>query len=274
MEKRIIFKGSVEADISIDMNNYQSGTYNPTITSSSNIYISSRSPFNSIYVKFATASVASANISVEYWDGNEWRASVDVLDETAGFTQSGHITWYPNRDYSWSREHTNYNGETITGLTNFNIYSQYWVRLVFDNGLDEGTTLSWFGDLFCDDQDIYAEFPDFELSSTLTSFKAAKTDWEEQRVIASRELVKDMVDKKIITHGGQILNRRDYREACVQKTAEIIFRSFGDDFIDQKNSAYSEYMRRLTKRIHRVDLDGDALEDDSESRNETGFLNR
>jgi len=276
MDKRVSFPDPSAGlnDYSTELSNYQSGTKNPTIGATTYLYISSRQPFNSAYIKFSTASAASANINVSYWDGDTWRASVETIDETAGFTQSGNVTWSTNRDYSWSKEHTNYNGETITGLSSVVVYSQYWVRIGFDGSLDAGTTLSWIGNLFCEDDDIEAEFPDFGLSSTKTSFEAGKTDWEEQRVIASRELVKDLIDKKIINDGGQILNRRDYREACVQKTAEIIFRSFGDDFIDQRRDARNEYKSRLNRRIHRVDLNSNALEDDAESNNETGFLNR
>lgn len=276
MEKRIVFSDNgTLSDYSVNLNNYQSGTSALVMVAAEDyLYIGSRHPFNSVFIKMGTANTNSASLTVNYWDGDNWRAVVDTIDETSGLTDSGHVTWTPDLDYSWSKEHTNHNGETITGLSDVVIYSQYWVRIKASADFSAGTTISYVGDLFCNDDDLEAEFPDFGLSATKTSFESGKTDWEEQRIIASRIMVQDLVDKGIIKGSENILNRRDYREASVMKTAEIIFRSFGDDFIDQKTQARDEYQSRLKKRIHRVDLNSNATEDDYEGVNETGFLSR
>ena len=276
MEKRIIFSdnGTLN-DYSVALNKYEASTENFVLVAAEDyLFVGSRFPFNSLFFKMGTVNSNSSTMSVHYWDGDEWQAVVNIIDETEGLTQDGNVTFYPDLDENWMREHTNYNGETITGLSGITIYNQYWIRISFSADLSAGTTLRYIGNIFCNDDDIYSEYPDFRSPNVLTSFKSGKTDWEEQRYKASRILIQDLVDKKIITEGGQILNRSDYAEACVSKTAEIIYNSFGDDFKDQKLEAHKEYNARLSKRVHRVDLNGNALEDISESRNETGFLNR
>ena len=276
MEKRVIFSDDATlVDFSVNANKYESGTDPMVFVSADDyLYIGSRQPFNSAFFKMGVANTNASTMSVSYWDGDNWVAMVDILDETVGLTADGNVTWYPDLDTSWHREHTNYNGETITGLSSVVIYNQYWVRIGFSADFSAGTTLRFVGNIFCDDDDIYSEFPDFRQTQVLTSFEAGKTDWEEQRVKASTMLVQDLISKKIIDGSGQILNRADYAEACVMKTAEVIFRTFGDDFVDQKMEARKEYNARLTKRVHRVDLNNNAIEDGKESKNETGFLNR
>lgn len=277
MEKRVVYSDNgTLSDYSVELNNYHSGTgsISSLVADQDYLYFGSRQPFNSIFVKMDTVNSNNSTISVDYWDGDQWRSTVDVLDETSGLSQSGHITWFTDLDYSWTREHTNHGADSITGLTDVVIYSKYWVRLSFSNDLSADTSISFVGDLFCNDDDLESEFPDFALSSTKTAYESGKTSWEEQRVIASRILVNDLISKGIIKDSGQILNRSDYTAACVQKTAEIIFNSFGEEFNDPKQKARNEYRSRLTKRVHRVDLNKNANEDPVESTNETGFLNR
>lgn len=276
MDKRIIFSnnGTLE-DFSIELNKYESGNKTMEfVAAEDKLYIGSRLPFNSFFIKMSTANTNASTMSVDYWDGSEWQATSDLLDETAGLTQDGHVTFFPDLDESWLMEHTNYGGQTITGLSDVVIYNLYWARISFSADFSANTAVSFVGDLFCNDDDIYTEYPDFRSSNVLTSFESGKTDWEEQRVRASKLLVRDLIDKGIITDGSQILNRRDYTEACVMRTAELIFRSFGDDFTDQKLEARKEYSNRLSKKIHRVDLNKNAIEDRYEMKNKTGYLSR
>lgn len=276
MEKRIIHSDNgTLRDLSVNLNKYEAGSEVVELVSSEDfIYIGSRLPFNGLFFKFDVQNATPSTPTVSYWDGDVWKSTVNILDETAGMTQSGHITWYPDLDESWHREHTNYNGETVDGLTDIVIYNLYWVRISFGADFDVGTSFSFMGDLFCDDDDLYTEFPDFRASNVLDSFETGKTDWEEQRIRASRILAQDLVDKGILKDPSQVLNRRDYIYACIQKTAELIYSSFGPDFSEVRLAARNEYYARLKKKIHRIDLNGNALEDRFEMKNKTGFLSR
>ena len=70
------------------------------------------------------------------------------------------------------------------------------------------------------------------------------------------------------------MDREWYRNAAVQKTAEIIFGAFGDDFSDQRIQARDEYKLRLVKRLARVDKNNNAIEEPFERKVVTGFLCR
>lgn len=275
MEKRIVFSDNeVIEDISIDLNNYHSGVFTKAIVASEDyLYVGARLPFNSVYFIMSAGNENSGSISVDYWDGHDWRATVDVLDETNGFANDGHVTFTPDRDRLWHREHTNYNNERVDGLGDVVIYNQYWARFSISHDTS-AIGIKWVGDLFCSDDDIYSEYPELASTNAKESFEANKTSWQEQIVIASRMCVNELINKQIIKGGEQILNWRDYTLAAVSKTVQLIFAGFGPDYEKPRIDARNEFSSRITKKIHRVDLDKDAIESVFESQNETGFLKR
>jgi hypothetical protein len=276
LEKRVIYSDNgVLSDFSTELNKYKSGTSTINLVAAQDyLYIGSRLPFNNLYIKMDTLNTNPSVMTVEYWDGDTWASVVELIDETSGFTSSGYITFAPDRNSSWTLDDTNYDTATITGLENITIYNMHWIRLSFSVNFSSGTKIQWLGTLLSEDNDLYAEFPDFSKTSVKTSFEAGKTSWEEQAVRASSLLVEDLIDNGIIIDAGQILIRSDYKNANVQKTAELIYSAFGDDFVDQKAAAQAEYKRRLDKKIHRVDKNNNAIEDQVEIKNESGFLKR
>jgi hypothetical protein len=150
----------------------------------------------------------------------------------------------------------------------------YWIRIDFDEDIDPTTELDWIGNLFCNDADLIQEYPTFGKTSVKTAHTQGKTDWQEQILIASRLLIDDLINKNVIDSGDQILLRDDYRLACVCKTAEVIFTAFGDDYIDDRKNARKEYDERLSKRINRVDVNKNGIEDNHERKNSTGWISR
>lgn len=275
MNHRVIFSDNgVLVDWSTSLASYLVGQQSFTLNASEDyIYIGSRLPFNHLYFKLPTVNTNPTTISVEYWEGTEWKETFDVIDETQGFTKSGHITFTPNKRFQWGYESTNYEGDVIDGLEDVVIYDLYWMRLKFTQNTS-AMAISWIGNIFCEDSDIYSEFPDLQKTEVLTSYKLGKTNWEEQRVRASEMLIHDLIYMQIISDKGQILNRRDFTLACVQKTVEIILMAFGDDYLERIGFIREEYKKRLAKRIARVDKNNNAIEDKWETKNETGFLRR
>lgn len=274
--KRVLFSDNgTLIDYTTALNNYVSGskTFNYT-TAQDALYIGSKLPFNHIYFKLGTLNVVAATMSVSYWSGTTWEPVVELTDETSGFTSSGFIKFTPSKQSQWQMASTNNDGSSITDLTSVTIYDLYWLKITFDATLTTSTTITWAGNLFSDDDDLATEFPDFAKTSVKTSFAAGKTNWQEQHVKAAAVLAQDLVDMGIIYETGQILNRQDYIEASVMKTAEIIYRALGDDFSDQRQQAREEYQLRLAKRVHKIDNNADAIEQVVERRQETGWMSR
>lgn len=283
MNNRIVFSdnGTLD-DFSVALSKYtgQVKTFTP-VTGQDFLYVGSRLPFNHLYFNIIPPTVdpqnpiapVDATMKVEYFDGTTWNQVVEVIDETVGFTVPGFVQFTPNRQKGWMMRSTNYAGEKVTGLEQVVIYDFYWTRISFDVTLNE-TTLKWVGNLFSDDEDLGVEYPDLVRANTITSFKAGKTNWQEQHARAASLLIDDLVNKGLIYGAGQILDWREFTNACICKTAEIIYNSFGDDYKDDVIAARKEYNARLNKRFSRIDINGDATENEKERYHETGFFTR
>jgi hypothetical protein len=276
MNKRVLFSnnGSIE-DFSTAMEEYKNGSkVLPFVAAEDFIYIGSRLPFNHIYFKLKVPNLIASTMTAKYWDGSAWVDFVDTIEETNGFTESGFVTFVPNRDKPWKMSSTNYSSESVDGLESVTIYDMYWVRLEFSADLSSTTELQFVGSLFCNDDDLAGEYPDFARNNVKAAYEAGKTSWEEQAVIASKILIDDLIKKGVIDDGNQILNRSDYTLSCVHKLAEIICNAFGDDYADQKKAAREEYNQRLSKRIHKVDVNKSGREEPFERVHSTGWFGR
>jgi hypothetical protein len=275
VNNRILYSnnGTIE-DFSVALSSYSQGSKTFTYVAGEDyLYIGSRLPFNHIYFKFSAPSSNSVSMNVEYYDGNAWVSAVEVIDETSGFTQSGFVQFTPDRQTGWQQRSTNYGGETVEGLESVNIYDLYWTRMSFSGNLT-AATITWVGNLFSNDSDLGTEYPDLVRPNTLTSFKAGKTNWEEQHVRAAQILVDDLVNKGIVCGAGQILDWREFTNASIHKVAEIAFNAFGDDYVDNTIAARKEYNERLSKRFYRVDKNNNAVEERVEMHRPVGYFTR
>jgi hypothetical protein len=275
MNNRIVFSknGSLN-DFSVALSTYRGQIKTFTQVSGQDyLYIGSRLPFNHIYFKLQKPSINTAAMKVQYYDGTSWVDTVEVIDETEGFKKSGMVQFTPNRDKGWGMRSTNYNGEKVPGLEGIVIYDFYWTRISFDASLSE-VEIKWAGNLFSNDDDLVSEFPDLLSTANIASWEDGKTNWEEQHVAASKLLTDDLVNKGIICGPEQILDWREFTTACIQKTAEIIFKGMGDDYKDDVLDARKEYNARLARRFSRLDLNNDATETAGERFHSVGFFTR
>ena len=280
---RVIYSNNgVLSDFSKELNKYQSGNQviSDFVASEDKIFIGSRHPFNHLFIKFITPNANNVTASIKYWDGEEFHSVVHIDDETNGFKNNGFITFFPDKDESWDRESTNHSGEQVTGLTSVKIYDLYWLELTFDSDFSANVDLSWFGQKFCDDDDLGGEYPDLNRSVMRDAFlkdgqvSGDKTDWEEQIVIASKMIIKDLKAKNLIYHSGQVLEREVFKLTCVSKLAEIIYNSLGDDYIDNRTSSRQEYISRLDNSVNQLDKNKNALVDVVEEAARSGFMSR
>lgn len=276
MNKRIIYSdnGTLN-DFSVNLNKYDEVESEfHYIAGQDYIYIGSRLPFNSLYFKVSDKNNLASIMQVEVFDGTSWEFVNELIDETNAFKNSGYITFTPDRDSGWSMEDTNSGGNLVPGLESIKIYDRFWMRISFTSDLTDKVSLSWVGHIFIDDSELGAEYPDLVKTSVKQAFKAAKQNWEEQIVRASEIIIEDLMINRVFQDSSQILNRYDYKSACIQKTAEIIFNAFGDDFIDQKQRAREEYQRRLSNPAKKIDTNFNAVEDPIETFHQQGWLSR
>jgi hypothetical protein len=259
-------------DITNQLEDYHNGNVTATISDTRFLYIGSQFPFNSKYFKLGIVNATASNITYEYHDGSVWRPFVHTQDgcklTTAGFGQSGEIRLTPDREYLWQRQDT----DDIPELVNVILYDLYWMRI--KSSVSISPRLDWVGRLFCNSNDIKAEYPDLGRSAFFTAFASGKTDWEEQIVTASRLVVEDLISKNIISNQNQILLTDKLKSATVSKTAELIFSALGNDHVDDMNKAHANYKDRLHNKLFGIDLNSNARIEPQEVITRTGRLRR
>jgi hypothetical protein len=273
---RIFFKDvSNVIEITKQMNKYKSETYALTVTSSDAIYIASDFPLNHFFIKMgAVVNEAASEMIIDYWTGQGWEPVVNKNDYTEAFSQSGFVEFTPDRDVSWNRENTNSNGQSIVGLESVIVYDKYWIRISFTNSLDAAIELEWLGNLFSEDDDLFAEYPIFNDQTFLTAFESGKIDWEEQHVKAASLIIQDLKRSNVIIGAEQILDRSILAPASVCKVAEIIFNAFGKDYQEQLTRARDEYLRRIDLSRYVVDTNNNGIEDLVDKTYSQGWLSR
>lgn len=265
--------GATLTDRSEGIARYLTGSESITYTDGDYLYLGQELAFNHFFIKLGTLNARPATMVAEYWDGDQWRTTSELRDNTEGLTASEFVEFTPNRDYRWCRDNTNYGGDTVTGLTDVVIYDMYWIRISFDVTLD-AITVSWIGNKFSDDLDLHEEHPRLNNSTLKTLFETGKTTWEAQHVKAAEIIVRDLKDQGIILSAGQILRRQDYKLASIAQAAKLIYQGLGDDFKDDVIEMHKEYKQRLKLKVHGIDLNADGELDMSEKFQSQGWLSR
>lgn len=273
---RVFYKDSVEiSEITNHIKRVDSEYFTMDYISGDYIYLLSDLPFNHFYLSLGeTVNAVSSSMKVEYYSSNGWVEVVNLNDLTGSLGASGHIDFTPDRQVSWIMRSTNDSSDKIEGLEGISVYDVYAVRVSFSDDLTEGVELNYIGHNFSDDIDLFSEFPIFNDSDFLTAFKSGKTSWEEQSIKAADIIIKDLKAKNVIMGAGQILDRSLFTNASIQKTAELIFSSFGSDYLNQKIEARKEYSQRMDMKIFKVDTNNNAIPDAKENTYKQGWLSR
>lgn len=272
---RIFFKtGSTVTELTEEIKRFGQGTKTISYSSGDYIYIASDFPFNHTYFKLGD-NVNSQNVTlnVEYWSNSDWRSVVHLNDLTQAFSQSGFIEFTPDREGAWMMTSTNYGGNTIPDLASITVYDKYWSRISLTGNMDD-VDFDWIGNLFSDDNDLYAEYPIFNDDNFLSCFKAGKTDWQEQHVRAADVIVKELKQKNIILGKEQILDRDIFMPASVVKVAEIIFNAFGRDYNDSREIARNEFKSRMDLSQFNVDINNNGDKEPFETVSRQGWISR
>lgn len=274
-QNRIIFSNNgTLTDLSIPLSDYKAQTSVVDFTAGQDyIYIGGDMPFNHRYFELSVVNTEASTVTVDIWDGSEWEAAVDVLDETklgsASLGQSGIIRWTPNRDTAWGTEDST---EQIPDLATLKIYDMYWVRLNFTATLTGTTAIKYVGHKFSEDVDLEAYYPDLNIQATKTGFKTGKTDWDDQHFAAAEEIIMKLRKKKKFFTPNLILEPENFNLSAVHKVAYNIFGSFGDDYKDNRLAADADFLKAFNGIDFDFDKDGDGRLDLHEKPTSTGWI--
>ena len=260
---RVIFEDDATLnDITLSVNDYRGQTTTlPIVAADDFIYIGSPLRFNHKFIEISTANNQASVLSVDVYNGNEWKAAVDVIDETSSsgnsFAQNGIVHFTPDKNESWSRRDT----EDITELSSLRIYGYYWARFKFSADLNVLTAVKFIGQRFNDDEELFSMYPEFVESNVKAIFESGKTTWTEQEILAADIIVRDLIKFEHLITGEQILNAEKIQLMSLHKMAEIIYRAMGENRITEFKQATTDYGLALNAFNLEIDKDGDARVD-------------
>lgn len=279
INNRVIFENNTTLDdLSIALNNIFSTSETVDIVAAQDyLYLGSDLPFNHRYFNVSSANAIAASITVHVWNGTEWVAAVDVLDQTAStdgkcFAQSGILSWTLDKNKSWAQDDTD--DMTGSGLETLTIYNMYWARLTFSANLTNTTALKYVGHKFATDSDLGGYYPDLNRTNVKTAYQSGKTDWTEQHVLAAEEIVRDLRKKQVLVNANQVFNWEIFTDAAVHKLAEIVYTAFGKDYEERRIAARDSYDEALDKVFFPVDKNKDGRLSAQEKSSWHGVLRR
>lgn len=201
-----------------------------SISTSEYLYFGSFLPFNNRSFVISTANASAANLSIETFDGSKWVSVNEIFDYTelsgVPLASSGLIQFTLNRDQAWT-----FVGDTLDNafLTEFSsgpeIYDKYWLRISSDNSIS--ATIKYIGNILCDEDELLSEYPALSANQLYSSWELNKTDWEEQRILASEYVITDLKRRNIIIERSQVVETSVLKEAAIHKSAEIIYNGLG-----------------------------------------------
>jgi hypothetical protein len=257
-DQRVIYQTT---DISKNVNDFRSGTQPFAYNAGEYLYVGSIMPFNNLYFDLATANENAANVSIQMWFGNAWVNAVDVIDETSGLTSSGRISWNTDRLKAWDIEQ---DSGMVSGITSFEIYNKFWLRLSWSASFSAGTIIKYIGQKFANDDTLYSYYPDFNNLDTKAGFESGKTSWDEQHYMAVEYIVADLKNRGIIKSRSQLMDWSIFKNAACRRVACIIYTAFGAPYIDQLTKAESDYSKAMDINYFMIDTSANGSLDPTE----------
>jgi len=248
---------------------FRAGVYAMSAVSTDHVYIGSSTPLNNLWVEMSTVSGVNAGAPVvEVWFGQAWVPVVDLIDQTAGMTASGRISWALDLFSGWSYEQL-----SITiGISGSAVYNRYWMRVSWPNAFT--ATIAYLGQKFSNDSILESTYPDLLQSTLLAGYKAGKTNWNEQHFMAAEAIVRDLRKRNMLRDKGQILDWTVFEEASAHKVAEIVYRAFGTAYKDHADLASKRYETEMAQRTLVLDENMNGHVESSEVINRQGWMTR
>lgn len=235
----------------------------PLIAGEDYIYIGQYYPFNNFFMQIDVANDNASTLQLEYWTSVGWKPVVDVLDgtSTGGVTlaKNGVVQFSPDYDYSWSITYDTKKNIAPTELQALNIYNIYWLRLKVSADLKAECAIKTLAYAFTRSQQISRL--DTTVDAYLSDFAVGKTNWDDEIIMASYLVVRDLRKRGLIEHQGNILRLDEVSIPTDWKVLELIYRNLGGDYRQKLEDARKYYEETII------------LERYSFDKNQDGFLN-
>ena len=230
------------------------------INDGEHILLGQRYPFNNFFVSVVDEGqeIETTGITIDYWDGEEWVAAVDVLDFTRNFSRSGVVQFQLAKLKNWQQiqDTSDDSAELMPPeLEGKNISDCYWVRINND-GIDR--KINFISYAFTTTSKVNSV--DVEAKNYFETFAAGKTDWFDEIVTASEMMISEMVSSGLLKYPGQIILLDGFYLPCAWRTLAHIYQNMGKGYDDKKASAFTAYQSFLGGLIT-VDTDEDARPD-------------
>ena len=227
------------------------------------IYVGQHYPFNNFFIQIDTANAVSSTMSIQYWGGKsqEWVDALDILDNTsvsgATLARSGIIQFTPDVDHIWHGVADTKNEPQPLGLETLNIYNVHWMRFKASADTTAGSAAKRIAYAFTQNQQL--DNIDVTINQFLTSFASGKTNWDDEIITASMQLVSDLRRKGLIVSPGQILRFDDVSLAADLKTLMLIYKNLGPGYQAKLEMTARDYENALSLTRFSFDTNEDAF---------------
>jgi hypothetical protein len=264
--RTLLYHGSALRDYSLDLQRADGNMPIPLVFSTDAIYLGQYFPFNNFFVEMEQVNSKTSALSIQYWDGSDFRDAVDLLDGTSlnskTLNQSGIVQFQPSRDYAW-----NYMQDPVddgpSPLNTVRIEDLYWLKLKFSaNTSGKIKNISY---AFCRHEDLVIIDP--EINDYLSAWQ--QDNWTKQILLASQNVVADLKARGLVKNNGQILRFDEVFLATVYKTLDIIFTPMGKNFVDKRKDYQKKYQEFIQGPRFTFDQTNDARVERCEIQNST-----
>ncbi len=264
--RTLLYHGSVLTDYSLALQKSDGNMPIPLVAASDYIFIGQYFPFNNFFIQMEQNNSKSAALTVQYWDGSDFRDAVDLLDGTSNngktFNESGIVQFQPSRDYAWNLIQ-NPDEDAPAPLSSSTIEDLYWLRLKVSSAT--AGKIKNISYAFCRDQDLIGIDP--EINDYLTAWQ--QTDWITQILLASQNVVADLKARGLVKNNGQILRFDDVFFATAYKALDLIFTPLGKNYEVKRKEYQKKYQEFIQGPRFTFDKSEDARVDRSEIQNST-----
>ena len=215
------------------------------------LYVGFQGRFAARHFNFNSLNTNASVLTIEYWDGSDWQAVKDLIDETVGFTKNGFISWINSSDW---------NKLAQTPIVDVELF---YVRISVSADLSAGTSIQSLLNLFCDDRLLRRFYP--EIISDSRYLPPGRSDFIEQYIAGKDRVVIRLKQRKVIHDESQIIDINAVAEAAVHAVAKIILSPIDqdDELIKRADADFKNEINDLSKN---ADTSGDGKVSENEKR--------
>jgi hypothetical protein len=237
------------------------------IQTTDSFYIGYQKKFTTRFFQIGTANATASVVSVTYWDGTDWTAVDDLIDQTSlsgvAFAQSGFISWINKNDWQV---------KSLTG-TDADL-ELYWVKITVSVNLHASTTLQSVINLFSDDSLLRVYY--LELVTDTRYLPDSRTNFIEQHLAAKDLVVLRLQQMKAIQDENQVVDINEVCIAAVHACAYIILNAIAVDEFSRLRAqkVFDSFVTELSQAAQSFDLDDSGVIELDEEKIDSIFIGR